>query len=435
MTRRVVVTGLGVVSPVGVGLAAFEAGLRAGRSGGRTIRRFEATTFPRRAACEVDDAALEAHAAGLDAVERAWLATDRKALLLAVAARMATTDAGASLAATPPLTRALSFGPGIDYVDFDRSLTADADPLGALPFAEVSRPAFMRVLDGAGRPTRMPFDGPAGWAAASLGFRGPRLVNIGACAAGSMAIGEGFRLVRAGRAPVVLAAGFDSMISPLGVMGFTILGALSSRHDEPATASRPFDVTRDGFVLGEGAGALLLEELDHALARGARIYGELAGYGASVDAWKPTAPEPEGRGAALAMSRALGDAGLAPEAIGYVNAHGTGTPLNDATETRAIKAVLGAHARRIPVSSTKSQIGHLVAGAGAVELVASLLAMNGGFVPPTINLHAPDPECDLDYVPHVSRAWAFDAFLSNSFGFGGQNACLAVRRWAGRESA
>ncbi len=435
MTRRVVVTGMGVVSPVGVGLAAFEAGLRLGRSGGRTIRRFTADTFPRRAACEVDDAELEPFAAALDPADRAWLATDRKALLLAVAAEMAARDAGPWLPSSPPVARGLSFGPGIDYVDFDRSLASDADPLGELPFADVSRPAFMRVRDAGGRPTRMPFDGPAGWVAARLGFRGPRVVNIGACAAGAMAIGEGFRMVRTGRVPVAMVAGFDSMISPLGVMGFSILGALSSRHDEPARASRPFDVTRDGFVPGEGAGALMLEDLTHALARGARIYGELAGYGASVDAYKPTAPEPEGRGAALAIAGALADSGLAPAAIGYINAHGTGTPLNDATETRAIKAVFGDLARRIPISSTKSQIGHLVAGAGAVELVAGLLAMRGGFVPPTINLHAPDPDCDLDYVPHVAREWAFDAFLSNSFGFGGQNACLAVRRWAGKESA
>jgi len=424
---RVVITGMGVVAPIGVGLAAFEAGLRQARSGGATIRRFDAATFPRRAACEVDDAALAPHLDALDPADRAWLATDRKALLLAVAARMAVADAGPD--ATPPFARGLSFGPGIDYVDFDRSLSPTPDALGALPFQTVSRPAFMRVLDAASRPTRMPFDGPAGWAARRLGFRGPRAVNIGACAAGAMAIGEGLRMVRSGRVPVVLAAGFDSMISPLGVMGFSLLGALSGRHDRPAEASRPFDVTRDGFVPGEGAGALILEDLDHALARGARIYGELAGYGASVDAYKPTAPEPGGRGAAIALRNALADARMAPEEVGYVNAHGTGTPLNDQTETRALKAVLGAHAHRIPVSSTKSQIGHLVAGAGAVELVAGLLAMNGGFVPATINLHHPDPECDLDYVPNEPRAHRFDAFLSNSFGFGGQNGCLAVRRW------
>ena len=383
MTRRVVVTGMGVVAPIGVGLAAFEAGLRDGRSGTRLVRHWASETFPNRLAGEVDEAALAAALAALAPDDRRRLAGDRKA----------------RLAATGPFERALSFGPGED----PDCLRGSAE----------------------GSATQRPFDLGAAWAATRLGFRGPRLVNIGACAAGAMAIGEGLRLVRSGRVRVALVGGHDAIASPVGVMGFSILGALSSRHDEPQAASRPFDVSRDGFVPGEGAGMLVLEDLAHALARGARIHGELAGYGASCDAYKPTAPEPSGRGAALAIAGALADAGWAPGRVGYVNAHGTSTPLNDLTETRALKAVLGAHAHRIPVSSTKSQIGHLVAGAGAVELVACFLAMNGGFVPPTINLRTPDPECDLDYVPGVARAHAFDAFLSDSFAFGGQNACLA----------
>ncbi len=400
MKRRVVVTGMGVVAPIGVGQAAFEAGLRAGRSGTRLVRHWASDTFPNRLAGEVDDAAVEAVLTGLAPADRARLAGDRKARFAAAAALEAIADAGPALFdATTAFERALSFGPGED-------------------------PDCLRG-SAVGTSTQAPFDLGAAWVAARLGFRGPRLVNIGACAAGAMAIGEGLRLVRSGRVKVALVGGHDAIASPVGVMGFSILGALSSRHDEPHAASRPFDVTRDGFVPGEGAGMLVLEDLEHALARGARIHGELAGYGASCDAYKPTAPEPSGRGASLAIAGALADAGWAPTRVGYVNAHGTSTPLNDLTETRALKAVLGEHARRIPVSSTKSQIGHLVAGAGAVELVACFLAMNGGFVPPTINLHTPDPDCDLDYVPHVARAWAFDAFLSDSFAFGGQNACLA----------
>ena len=402
MTTRVVVTGMGVVAPIGVGLTAFEAALRAGRSGTRLIRNWESATFPNRLAGEVEDQDLPA----LDPADAAWLRGDRKARFAAAAAHEALRDAGgeALFARTSPYERALSFGPGED-------------------------PSCVRVSDDA-QSTQTPFDLACAWAAARLGFRGQRVVNIGACAAGAMAIGEGFRLVREGRAPVALVGGHDAIPSPAGVMGFSILGALSSRHAEPEAASRPFDVSRDGFVPGEGAGMLVLEALDHALARGARIHGELVGYGASCDAYKPTAPEPAGRGAQLALTRALADAGWAPERVGYVNAHGTSTPLNDLTETKALKAVLGAHAHAIPVSSTKSQIGHLVAGAGAVELIACLLAMHGGFVPPTINLRTPDPECDLDYVPGAARAHAFDAFLSNSFAFGGQNACLAGARYS-----
>ncbi|MDB5095774.1 MAG: 3-oxoacyl-(acyl-carrier-protein) synthase 2 [Cyanobacteria bacterium RYN_339] len=404
MTRRVVVTGMGVASPIGVGLPALLEGLRTARSGTRLIRNFASATFPNRLGGEIDDADLAG--AALTADERQYLAKDRKALLAAIATLEAIQDAGESVFAhTTPFQRALSFGPG-------------------------ENPDCLRSLANAREtPYQMPFDGAAVWAAGKYHLAGPRAVNIGACAAGAMAIGEAFRLVRAGVVPVAVTGGHDAIASPLGVMGFSILGALGSHHDEPTRASRPFDVTRNGFVPGEGAGILVLEDLEHALARGARIHGEILGYGASLDAYRPTAPEPSGRGACLAMRGALRMAGWAPEVVQYVNAHGTSTPLNDKTETLAIKQVLGAHAYQIPVSSTKSQIGHLVAGAGAVELIGSLLAMAAGFVPATINLTHPDPDCDLDYVPGVVRALDYDRFLSNSFAFGGQNACIAAARY------
>jgi 3-oxoacyl-[acyl-carrier-protein] synthase II len=426
MARRVVVTGMGVVSPIGIGLQELAAGLRAGRSGARPFQNFDGATFPNRLGCEVDETDLYAHGQRIDAESRAWLASDKKAYMAAIATDLAVAMAGDPFAGSAPHRRALSYGPGIDYVDMIRSLAPTPDPRGPLPIHD----AYWRIHDRAGQPTRMPFDGPSIWAARRHGIQGPRLTNIGACAAGAMAVGEGWRLVRSGMADVVLAGGFDSMISPLGVMGFSLLGALSSRHEEPTRASRPFDVTRDGFVPGEGAGVLVLEPLERALARGAKVYGELTGYGASLDAYRPTAPEPEGRGAALAMKMALRTAGWTPEDVQYVNAHGTSTPLNDKTETNAIKHVLGAHAYKIPVSSTKSQIGHLVAGAGAVELIVGLVAMNEGFLPATINLQHPDPECDLDYVQGAVRELVYDRFLSNSFAFGGQNACIAAARYA-----
>lgn len=404
MTRRVVVTGMGVASPIGVGLPALLEGLRTARSGTRLIQNFASETFPNRLGGEIDDADLAK--ADLTPEERAYLSRDRKALLAAIATLEAIQDAGPNLfRATTPYQRGLSFGPG-ENPDCLRSL-ADARQT----------------------PYQMPFDGAAVWAAGKYHLAGPRAVNIGACAAGAMAIGEGFKWVRSGQVPLAIVGGHDAIASPLGVMGFSILGALGSHHDEPARASRPFDVTRNGFVPGEGAGVLVLEDLDHALARGARIHGEIAGYGASLDAYRPTAPEPEGRGASQAMRKALQMAGWAPEQVQYVNAHGTSTPLNDKTETLALKQVLGAHAYRIPVSSTKSQIGHLVAGAGAVELVATLMAMNAGFVPATINYRHPDPDCDLDYVPNAVRELLFDRFLSNSFAFGGQNASIAAQRY------
>ncbi len=265
-----------------------------------------------------------------------------------------------------------------------------------------------------------------------LDLRGPSVTVQSACTSATQAIGEAFERIRGGRADVALTGGADSMMSMFCVAGFAQLGALS-RHPDPATASRPFDARRDGFVLGEGAGMLVLEELGRAVARGAHVYAELIGYGSSSDAYRFTDIEPAARGAAACLAAAVASAGVRPEEVGYVNAHGTATPQNDRMETLALKRAFGAHARRLAVSSTKSQLGHLICAAGGVEMLATVLALERGVLPPTLNLEHPDPECDLDYVPNEARPAAVAVALSSSFGFGGQNAAVVARRWDGRE--
>jgi 3-oxoacyl-[acyl-carrier-protein] synthase II len=260
-------------------------------------------------------------------------------------------------------------------------------------------------------------------------LKGPNSAVITACATGNHAIGDAFRLIQRGEADLMLAGGSEAMINELCVAGFCSMKALSTRNDAPERASRPFDAGRDGFVCGEGAGLLVLESLEHARRRGARIYAEVVGYGMTADAHHMTAPDPDGDGAYRAMSHALRDAGLAAEAVGYINAHGTSTPYNDKTETLAIKRVFGEHARRLAISSTKSMIGHLLGAAGGVEAVVTVLAVHHGLLPPTINYETPDPECDLDYVPNVARKAQVEVALSNGFGFGGTNATLAFRRY------
>jgi 3-oxoacyl-[acyl-carrier-protein] synthase II len=260
-------------------------------------------------------------------------------------------------------------------------------------------------------------------------LKGPNSAVITACATGNHAIGDAFKVIQRGDADLMLAGGSEAIIIELCLAGFCSMKALSTRNDEPARASRPFDADRDGFVAGEGAGILVLESLEHARRRGARIYAEVVGYGMTADAYHMTAPDPDGDGAARAMAGALRDAGLAPPAVGYINAHGTSTPYNDRTETLAIKRVFGDHARRLAVSSTKSMIGHLLGAAGGVEAIATVLALYHGVLPPTINYETPDPECDLDYVPNAARKAEVDVALSNGFGFGGTNATLAFRRY------
>jgi 3-oxoacyl-[acyl-carrier-protein] synthase II len=272
---------------------------------------------------------------------------------------------------------------------------------------------------------------PAGHLAAMFDAQGPNFNCLTACAASSQAIGEAVEIIRRGEADAMLAGGMHTMIHPFGVTGFNLLTALSTRNDAPSKASRPFDRDRDGFVLGEGAGMVVLEALERAQARGAHIYGEMVGYGSTADAFRITDTHPEGRGAIRCMQMALDDAGLAPDAIHYINAHGTSTAVNDRVETLAIKQVFGQQAYRIPVSSTKSMIGHLIAAAGATELIYCLLAIRDNVLPPTINYETPDPECDLDYIPNAARDARCDVALSNSFGFGGQNIALICRRFGG----
>jgi len=262
-----------------------------------------------------------------------------------------------------------------------------------------------------------------------LGTRGPNFSHVSACATGNHSIGEAVRAIQYGDAKIAIAGGSEATVIPLGVAGFARMRALSTRNDDPTGASRPFDLERNGFVMGEGAGVIVLEELESAKARGARIYAELAGYGATSDAHHMTAPDPEGRGATRCMQRAMNDAGWAPESVGYINAHGTSTQFNDSIETLAMKKAFGDHARSLSISSTKSMTGHLLGGAGGLEAVITTLALSRGVLPPTINLNTPDPACDLDYVPNVARELRVRRALSNGFGFGGTNATLALSAW------
>jgi 3-oxoacyl-[acyl-carrier-protein] synthase II len=310
--------------------------------------------------------------------------------------------------------------------------------LEVLPLERLTRsapgPAFdrtdlLRGINDTGVVLQTPLDTASRILIGRHGLTGPSYVNASACAASAMTIGHSYELIRRGLVDVMICGGFDSMIHPLGIGGFALLGALSTRGPDDGPACRPFDAKRDGTVIGEGAGLVMLEDLDHAKKRRASILAEVVGYGASLDAFKPTDPDPEGRGMRSAMAKALAGAGVAPSAIGYINAHGTSTPKNDEIETRAIKDLFGAGARGIPVSSTKSMIGHLIGAAGAVEFIACLSAFAANLVPPTINYGHPDPFCDLDYVPNRARPWHGDYILSNSFGFGGQNAALVLKRW------
>jgi 3-oxoacyl-[acyl-carrier-protein] synthase II len=405
--RRVVVTGIGPITPVGIGLKAFWDGLVSGRSGGGDVTLFDASEFPVRTACEVRDfdptAFMEPKA-----IKR----TDRAIQFAVAAAKLAWEDAGTPQVEPSRTAVVVSTGiGGLTTMLAQTRILFDKGPGRVSPFVV---------------PAMMP-NASAGQVAMEMGFTGPNTCIVTACAAGAHGVGEGYRYIVDGMADVCLAGGTEAVITPLSMAGFAQMQALS-RHPDGAKASRPFDAHRDGFVLAEGACVLVLEEAERAEARGARIYAELAGYGASADAHHITAPEPQGAGAVLAIEATLADAGEAPEAVDYVNAHGTSTPLNDASETRAVKKVFGDHAYKVPISSTKSMTGHMLGAAGAVEAAVAALSIAEGVVPPTINYETPDPECDLDYVPNESRKVDVRLALSNSFGFGGQNAVLALRR-------
>jgi 3-oxoacyl-[acyl-carrier-protein] synthase II len=315
-----------------------------------------------------------------------------------------------------------------DFPALINSIAAAADPETTRVNPAKFCAEIMQVLDRLREP-EIEMHTTVGHLAHAFALDGPNIACQTACAASSQAIGEALELIRAGDADAIAAGGAHSMLHPLGIAGFNRLTALSQRNDSPRTASRPFDLTRDGFVIGEGAGIVVLEEMEHAKTRGANIYAELTGYGTTADAYRMTDPHPQGKGAIRAMADALKDAGLSPADIGYINAHGTSTQANDSAETAAIKAVFGQRAYNIPVSSSKSMLGHLIAAAGVVELVICVEALRKGVLPPTINYQTPDPECDLDYIPNAAREKRVDHVLSNSFGFGGQNIALTVSRF------
>ena len=405
---RVFVTGLGVVTPIGTGIDAFWSALAAGASGAGTIERFDVSEFPVRIAAEVDDFDPTTY---MDRREAAR--TDRFSQMAVAAAALAVEDAG------------------LHTFDARRSGVVVGTGIGGLATIEEQHAALLR-----GGPRRVsPFmvprlmpNGAAASIAMRLGLHGPNFCVASACATGAHALGEALEMIRSGRADVVLAGGSEAALTPLALASFARMGALSERNDEPQKASRPFDRDRDGFVFGEGAGILVLESEEHAQERSASVVAELAGYAATSDAFHVTQPDPEGAGAAAAMRGAMADASVTPEDVDYINAHGTSTPYNDRVETLAIKSALGNEAKRIPITSTKSQTGHLLGAAGAVEAAATALMIVRQKIPRTINLENPDPDCDLDYVADGPRGGSIGVALSNSFGFGGQNACLVLKR-------
>jgi 3-oxoacyl-[acyl-carrier-protein] synthase II len=431
MRERVVVTGLGVVSPIGTGVPAFARALREGRSGARLISAFDCEGFETRIAAEVDGG-FDPAAFVPDAKHLKLMS--RPAGFAVAAAVMARQESGLGPGDVDPCRVGVSLGAGgMGPTDLDLLLSqAHATTAAVAESGSFGFPAFARAFRATTNPLSL-LRGLPNLAAAHVAIqqdaRGPNNTLATACTAGTQALGQGLRMIQRGDADVVLAGGADAMINPVGILGFSLLGTLSRRNEAPERASRPFDRERDGFVIGEGGAVLVLERESFARARGAPLLAELAGYAATCDAYRITDERPDAQGAAIAMRRCLEDAEASVGDVDYVNAHGTGTVMNDRTETRAIRAVFGGRADLISVSSTKSMTGHLLAGAGAVEAVAAILALRDGFLPPTINYEQPDPECDLDYVPGVARPADLGAALSNSFGFGGQNACLLVRRF------
>jgi len=410
--RRVVITGIGVVTPVGNNLPAFWEAITAGRSGIGRITAFDLTGH----VCHIAGEVKDFDPTPFFKVPKDVRRTDRFAQFAVAAAKMALEQSGIDLDATDRDRFGVMIGSGIGGL---RSLSDQ-----------------MKTMFDKGPGRISPFMIPMMIANIASGFvsmehdlRGPNFAPVSACATACHAIGEAWRMIREGDGDVFLCGGAEATIVPIGIGGFAAMKALSTRNDEPTRASRPFDRDRDGFVMGEGAGILVLEELEHARKRGATIYAELAGYGLSADAHHITSPMPDG--AARCMRMALRSAGLNPEEVDYINAHGTSTGLGDISETTAVKTVFGDHARKLAVSSTKSMTGHLLGAAGAVEMAACVMAIRDGVVAPTINLDNPDPECDLDYVPHTARERKVRIALNNSFGFGGHNATLIARAFEG----
>lgn len=411
MKKRVVITGLGAITPVGIGTEAFWQSLIAGKSGIDRITRFDPTDYSTQIAGEVKGFEPAQY---IDKKEAKRM--DRCTQFAVAAAKMAFEDAGIDFEKEDRSRMGTLIGTGIGGMDtlHDQFKTLfDKGPGRISPFFVPMMIANM----------------PAGQTSITFGLQGPCSCVVTACATGTNAIGDAFKVIQRGDADVMVAGGTEAAISPTAVAGFCAMKAMSTRNDEPQKASRPFDKDREGFVMGEGAGIVIMETLEHALARGAKIYAEVVGYGTNADAYHITAPAPEGAQAAKCMEMALKDAGIEPNEVDYINAHGTSTPLNDKNETLAIKTLFGEHANKLKVSSTKSMTGHLLGAAGGVEVIATVLTIINGVIPPTINLENQDPELDLDYVPNKAQEQVVNVALSNSFGFGGHNATILVKKY------
>jgi 3-oxoacyl-[acyl-carrier-protein] synthase II len=411
LSRRVVITGIGLVSSLGIGTSVTWEALKAGRSGVSRITKFDVSAYAAQIAAEVK---------GFDPLQFVEKKDVKKMdvfIQYAIAAsQFAIDDAKLAITAENAAEVGVFLGSGIGgFITIEREHEAllKGGPRKISPFFIPS--AIINLA--------------AGQVSIRFGAKGPNLATCTACSASAHAIGESFEIIRRGDATAMISGGSEAAITPMSVGGFAALRALSTRNDEPERASRPFDKDRDGFIIGEGAGVVILEELEHARRRGAPIYAEVVGYGLTGDAYHMTAPSEDAEGATRAMAMALKKAGITPEQVQYINAHGTSTPYNDKLETLAIKKCFGEHAARLAISSTKSMTGHLLGGAGGLEAGISALAVHEQVVPPTINLDNPDPECDLDYVPHVGRSMAIEYALSNSFGFGGTNAVLLFKRY------
>lgn len=411
MERRVVITGLGLVTPLGIGVEETWSALCAGKSGVGEITRFDTAGYATKIAAEVRGFNAEEFLPKKEAKR-----TENFIAYAVAASRMAVEDAGliindANSGRIGVLT-GCGLG-GLQMLENTALVVLNSGPRRVSPF-------FIPMMIG---------NMAAGMISIHLGAKGPNASVATACAAGAHAVGDAYDAIRLGRADAMITGGVESVVTPTCIAGFGAMKALSTRNDDPWRASRPFDRDRDGFVVGEGSGILILEALEHALERGARIYAEMAGYGMSGDGYHMTAPPPDGEGAARCMQAALDDARIKPSDIGYINAHGTSTPLNDLYETRAIKTVFGELAQKVPISSTKSMTGHLLGGAGGVESVFSALVIDRDILPPTINLDNPGEECDLDYIPHMARKARVEYVMTNSFGFGGTNAALILKRY------
>lgn len=412
MSRRVVITGLGAITPIGNTTKDFWDGLKAGKSGAHTVTRFDITKFSAKVAAEVKGFDPEAYIEPKE-VKKLDLFTQ-----YAIAASIQAVD---------------SSGLNPEALDLARVGVLIGSGIGGIQTIEEQKEVLMEKGPRRISPFLIPkliINMASGMVSMRYGFRGPNTSVVTACATGNHAIGDAMRLIQRNDAEVMVAGGTEAAITPLGYGGFANMKALSTRNDSPEEASRPFDLDRDGFVMGEGAGIVVLEELEHAKKRGAEILGEIVGYGMTADAYHMTMPEPEGKGSSEAIRLSLADAKLQPEDIGYVNAHGTSTPYNDKFETQAIKNVFGDHAKKLAISSTKSMTGHLLGASGAIEFVAVTKALQEGVLPPTINYNTPDPDCDLDYIPNEAREQSVNAAISNSFGFGGHNAVLTLKKFS-----